>query len=127
MTRRRRKPKDPNKPKRSKYSLLCYRPASCDRARSYCSYDPIEVFMEKYHLTRKNIISLIEPGKRYLYVRWFRHRYYVGVHSDCLENFKYYCMYERKNHPAKRGNGRVPKHWETINDLNKILYPFWAT
>lgn len=123
--RRRRRPRDPNKPKRSKYSWLCYRPESSDRSVSCSSYERAELFMEKYHLTRKNIVSLIEPGKRFLYVKWHRHRYYLGIHSDCLEHFKHYCLYERKNHPAKKGKNRMLTSYAEMDEYNRVMYPFW--
>ncbi len=125
---KRRSRKQPGKPRRPKHSLLCYHPLSDDRASSFSKHIPLKEFLNKYHLTFKNIVHLVQNGRRYLFVKWHRSRYYIGVHSDCLDDFKYYCMYERKNHPAKKGNGRNQfKHYPIIEEINKKLYPFWVS
>jgi hypothetical protein len=86
----------------------------------------MEEFLEKYHLTRKNIETLLDSAHRYLYVKWFKHKYYIGIHKDCLEDFKHYCMYERKNHPGKKGNRHKVINLSRIEAINKEIYPFWT-
>jgi hypothetical protein len=125
--RRRRKPINPDKSKRPKHSLLCYHPLSTDRVSGCSQYLKMEDFLEKYHLSRKNIETLLDSAHRYLYVQWFRHRYFIGIHSDSLENFKYYCMLERKSHPGKKGNRHKCIDIRRIEAINKEIYPFWVS
>jgi len=68
---------------------------------------------------------MLDSAHRYLIVEWFRSRYYIGIQSDSIEDFKYYCMYERKNHPGKKGIGKGPIPIAKIEEINRELYPFW--
>jgi len=109
----------------TRYSLLCYRAPSHDPIKGTCPGEFLTDFEKKYHLTRKNILSLLERKILVLMKSW--HRYYVAVKSGCEEYFKDYCLYERKNHPAKKGN-RKRRMYSThaeMNVFNRQLYPEW--
>ena len=109
----------------TRYSLLCYRPPSRDPITRACPNILLSSFKRKYSLSDKNIRNILESDYRLLVVAKFQHRYYVSVRSDCIEQFKHYCMYERKNHPAKKGKGRMMTSYAEMDAINKELYPFW--
>jgi hypothetical protein len=83
-------------------------------------------FKKKYHLTEKNLNRLMMNGRRYLIQQKCR-GYFYAIKEGCEEAFKYYCMYERKNHPAKKGKGRMLTSYAEYDEYNRVMYPFWFT
>jgi hypothetical protein len=129
VTRRNRHEKSPGTTSQAyactRYSLLCYRAPSSDPVNFACPCECLTDFEKKYHLTRKNILSLLE--RKVLILMKSRHRYYAAVRSGREEYFKNYCMYERKNHPAKKGKGRMFTCFGEMDAYNRQLYPQWLT
>lgn len=81
-------------------------------------------FKKKYHLTEKNLNRLMMNGKRLL-IQNTCGGYRYEIRKGCEEEFKYYCMYERKNHPAKKGIGRMFVSFAECDEYNRVMYPFW--
>jgi hypothetical protein len=81
-------------------------------------------FKKKYHLTEKNLNRLMMNGMRYL-IQQKCGGYSYEIRHGCEEAFKDYCMYERKNHPAKKGKGRQFTTRAEMDEYNRVLYPFW--
>lgn len=81
-------------------------------------------FKKKYHLTENNLNRLMMNGKRYL-IQNKCGFYFYEIRKGCEEAFKDYCMYERKNHPAKKGKGRRLTTHQEMDEWNRVLYPFW--
>jgi hypothetical protein len=126
-TRRNRHQRSPGKTSQAyactRWSLLCLRPPSSDPIKGICPGEFLTDFERKYHLTRKNIRSLLERKILVLQKSW--HRYYVAVKSNCEDYFKEYCLYLRKNHPAKKGKKRLPTGKDEMDIFNRQLYPQW--
>lgn len=105
------------------YSRLCKRSPSSDRKTKRYPKDYETEFLKRYHLQRKNLDTLQE--RKILVVMKWMHRYYIAVQSDCEEYFKEYCLYLRKNHPAKKGLGKRLISEDEMNVVNRQLYPQW--
>jgi hypothetical protein len=111
----------------TRYSLLCYRAPSRDRYTKQYPRQFSTEFKKKYYLTDKNIRYLLQARQRKLVNMKWRHRYYTDVCSCsfCQEFFRDYCMYGRKNHPAKKGKGRELTSREEMDAYNQQMYPWW--
>jgi hypothetical protein len=96
--------------------------------QSYTAWTELCDFEKKYHLTRKNTLHCLEGCRRWLAMQSCGHRWLVTFKSpQCEERFKNYCLYERKNHPAKKGKGRRLTGISEMDAINRILYPQWFT
>lgn len=117
----------------SKYSLRSYFPESTPLdANGYkqfysTSWESLTDFERKYHITRKNINHCLEAPRRWLCLGCSGNGgWSVCFRSfQCQELFKDYCMYRRKNHPAKKGKGRLITSETEMDVFNRILYPQW--
>lgn len=107
----------------TKWSLLCLRPPSFQPDSDITKTELLIDWERKLGLSRKNTRTLLE--KKMLVLKKERHLYYVAVKHGCEDFFKEYCLYLRKNHPAKKGKNRIWTTYEEMDAINKKLYPQW--
>ena len=108
----------------TKYSLLCYRAPSHKPDNSPIKWELLSKWEKRLHLTRSNSLHMLEPARQWLYLKKCNHLYYVSPREECRTAIENYILFSRKNHPAKKGQG---KHGVTsysdLDALNRILYP----
>lgn len=108
----------------TKYSLLCYRAKSHKSDGSPIEWEELSKWEDRLHLSRKNTLYMLHPSRQWLYLKKCNHLYYIRIKDECAEAIENYILFLRKNHPAKKGQG---KHGVTsysdLDALNRILYP----
>ena len=108
----------------TKYSLLCYRAPSHKSDGSPIKWELLSKWEKRLRLTRFNSLHMLEAARRWLYLKKCNHLYYVSPREECREEIENYILFERKNHPAKKGQG---KHgitgYEELKARNSVLYP----
>lgn len=107
----------------TKYSLLSYRPYSRQLNGQMTEWELLYRWERRLKITRKNTLHMLEARRRWLCLTKFRHEYYVSPRPECAESIIDYILYERQNHPAKKGKGRLLTGKEELDAVNAVLYP----
>lgn len=107
----------------TKGSLLCYRPKCGKDEGKATEWELLSKWERRLHLTRINTVHMLEARRRWLYIKKKQHRYYVAPIEGCENLIIEYILYERKNHPAKRGKGRQFTTFDELDTVNRDLYP----
>lgn len=106
----------------TKYSLLCYRAPSQKSDGSPIEWELLSEWEDRLHLSRENIRYMLK--QRWLYLKICNHLYHIRIKDECAAAIENYILFSRKNHPAKKGQG---KHGVTsysdLDGMNRILYP----
>jgi hypothetical protein len=67
---------------------------------------------------------MLEAARRWLYLKKCNHLYYISPREECRGEIENYILFERKNHPARKGKGRHGlTGYEELKAVNSILYP----
>jgi hypothetical protein len=116
--RRRRKEKG-----LEKYSLLAYQPYSVHPDKRSSKWELLGKWESRLKISRSNTVHMIEASRGWLSIKKLKGRYYVSPLPECKEAIENYILYDRKNHPAKNGVGRLYTSLTELDRVNATLYP----
>jgi hypothetical protein len=71
---------------------------------------------------QKYILNKKSPNS-WLSIKKLRGVYYISPLPECKEAIENYILYDRKNHPAKNGVGRLYISLTELDRINATLYP----
>jgi hypothetical protein len=109
--------------KLTKYSLLTYRPYPVHPVKRVSKWELLSKWEKRLKLSRSNTVHMIEASRGWLCIKKLRGVYYVSPLPECKEAIENYILYDRKNHPAKNGVGRLYTSLTELDRVNATLYP----